>query len=46
MIYITVLVTVVLVLAVVTAVKTRGVHNQTDFLVAGRKLPWTVLVFT
>ena len=46
MIYITVLVTVVLVLAVVTAVKTRSVHNQTDFLVAGRKLPWTVLVFT
>lgn len=46
MIYITVLVTVVLVLGVVTAMKTRGVHNQTDFLVAGRKLPWTVLVFT
>jgi SSS family solute:Na+ symporter/sodium/proline symporter len=46
MIYIIVLVTVVLVLAVVTAVKTRSVHNQTDFLVAGRKLPWAVLVFT
>jgi solute:Na+ symporter, SSS family len=46
MIYITVLVTVVLVLTTVTAVKMRGVRNQTDFLLAGRKLPWTVLVFT
>ena len=26
--------------------KTFGVHTRDDFLVAGRKLPWTVLVFT
>lgn len=46
MIYTIVLVAVVAVLTTVTAVKTLGVRNQTDFLVAGRKLPWTVLVFT
>jgi solute:Na+ symporter, SSS family len=46
MIYIIVLVSVVLVLTTVTAVKMRSVHNQTDFLLAGRRLPWTVLVFT
>ncbi len=46
MIYIIVLASVVLVLLTVTVVKMRSVHNQADFLVAGRKLPWTVLVFT
>ncbi|MCX6625965.1 MAG: sodium:solute symporter family protein, partial [Acidobacteria bacterium] len=30
----------------VTVVKTLGVHNRSDYLVAGRSLPWTVLVFT
>jgi SSS family solute:Na+ symporter len=33
-------------LCVVTIIKTRSVKNQDDFLVAGRKLPWPVLVFT
>src|SRR5258708_26166894 len=33
-------------LCVVTVVKTFGIKNQADFLVAGRKLPWPVLVFT
>src|SRR5258708_9499491 len=33
-------------LCVVTIIKTRSVKNQADFLVAGRKLPWPVLVFT
>jgi SSS family solute:Na+ symporter/sodium/proline symporter len=37
---------VIAVLCAVTVVKTVGVRNQTDFLVAGRKLPWGVLVFT
>ncbi len=46
MIYTIVLVAVVGVLTTVTAVKMLSVRNQTDFLVAGRKLPWTVLVFT
>ncbi|MCL5743007.1 MAG: hypothetical protein M1541_03625, partial [Acidobacteria bacterium] len=46
MIYAVVLITVVFVLTAVTAVKMRSVHNQTDFLLAGRRLPWTVLVFT
>jgi SSS family solute:Na+ symporter/sodium/proline symporter len=46
MIYMIVLAAVVLVLTTVTFVKTRDVHNETDFLLAGRKLPWTVLVFT
>ena len=27
-------------------VKTFSVHTRSDFLVAGRKLPWPVLVFT
>jgi Na+/proline symporter len=30
----------------VTVVKMLGVKTRDDFLVAGRKLPWTVLVFT
>lgn len=46
MIYIAVLSIVVLVLSSVTLVKTFGVKNRTDFMVAGRKLPWHVLVFT
>ncbi len=46
MIYAIVLGLVVAVLCVVTVVKTVGVRNRADFLVAGRKLPWTVLVFT
>lgn len=46
MIYGFVLGVVVAVLCVVTVVKTFSVHTQSDFLVAGRKLPWTVLVFT
>src|SRR5260370_29468760 len=33
-------------LGLVTIIKTRSVKNQADFLVAGRKLPWPVLVFT
>lgn len=33
-------------LCVVTVVKTFGIKNRADFLVAGRKLPWWVLVFT
>ncbi len=37
---------VVAVLISVTAVKTFGVKTRDDFLVAGRSLPWTVLVFT
>src|SRR5260221_8549863 len=31
---------------VVAVVKTIGIKNRADFLVAGRKLPWWVLVFT
>ena len=46
MIYAIVLGIVVATLCVVTAIKTLSVKNQTDFLVAGRKLPWPVLVFT
>jgi len=45
-IYAIVLGLVIAVLCVVTIVKTVGVRNRADFLVAGRKLPWTVLVFT
>ena len=37
---------VVAVLVIVTAVKAFGVKSRTDFLLAGRKLPWAVLVFT
>ncbi|MGE5647845.1 MAG: sodium:solute symporter family protein [Acidobacteriota bacterium] len=46
MIYIVVIGAVVLVLSAVTIYKTVLVKNQADFLVAGRKLPWAVLVFT
>jgi SSS family solute:Na+ symporter/sodium/proline symporter len=46
MIYIIVLLAVLAVLTGITIYKTRSVKNQADFLVAGRKLPWTVLVFT
>jgi solute:Na+ symporter, SSS family len=46
MIYGVVLGVVVAVLCAVTAVKTFSVHNENDFLVAGRSLPWGVLVFT
>lgn len=46
MIYAIVLCVVVSTLCLVTIIKTRSVKNQADFLVAGRKLPWAVLVFT
>jgi solute:Na+ symporter, SSS family len=46
MIYAIVLGVVVATLCGITAVKTFSVHTRSDFLVAGRKLPWTVLVFT
>jgi SSS family solute:Na+ symporter len=46
MIYAIVLAIVVGTLCGVTVIKTRSVKNQADFLVAGRKLPWPVLVFT
>src|SRR6266851_9589749 len=46
MIYAIVLAVVVGTLCLVTIIKTRSVKNQADFLVAGRKLPWPVLIFT
>ncbi len=46
MIYAVVLGIVVTALCAVTAIRAMGVRNQADFLVAGRKLPWPVLVFT
>jgi len=46
MIYITVIAAVIAILSTVTVLKALKVRNQTDFLVAGRKLPWGVLVFT
>ena len=46
MIYAIVLAVVVGTLLVVTLIKTLSVKNQADFLVAGRKLAWPVLVFT
>jgi SSS family solute:Na+ symporter len=46
MVYIIVVVGVMVVLTTVTVVKMLGVKNQADFMVAGRKLPWHVLVFT
>ena len=46
MIYMVVLCVVVATLCGVTIYKTRSVHTQSDLLVAGRKLPWPVLVFT
>jgi len=46
MAHIFVIVAVVVILTGVTVWKTFGVRKQADFMVAGRKLPWTVLVFT
>jgi Na+/proline symporter len=46
MIYIAVIAGVVVVLLTVTIIKALTVKNQADFLVAGRKLPWWVLVST
>ena len=46
MIYPIVLCVVVATLCGVTIVKTLGVKNRNDFLVAGRSLPWPLLVFT
>ncbi len=46
MIYAVVIIAVVVALAAVTLWKTLALKNRADFLVAGRKLPWTVLVFT
>ena len=37
---------VVAVLISVTVTKMIGVKTRDDFMVAGRSLPWTVLVFT
>src|SRR5207237_2802618 len=46
MIYAIVLAIVVGTLCLVTLFKAFGVKTRTDFLVAGRKLPWPVLIFT
>ena len=46
MIYIAVLAVIVAVLLGTAVVRSLGVHNQADFLVAGRKLAWPVLIFT
>ena len=46
MIYAVVLCAVVATLCGVTIYKTFSVKTRSDFLVAGRKLPWPVLVFT
>src|SRR6266404_470159 len=46
MIYAVVLCVVVVTLCGVTIAKTISVRTRTDFMVAGRKLPWPVLVFT
>lgn len=46
MIYAVVIIAVVVALAGVTLWKTLALKDRADFLVAGRKLPWTVLVFT
>ncbi|HOL70060.1 MAG TPA: sodium:solute symporter family protein [Bryobacteraceae bacterium] len=46
MIYVIVVTSVVAILSAVTIWKARRVRNEADFLVAGRKLPWGVLVFT
>jgi solute:Na+ symporter, SSS family len=46
MIYAIVLAIVVSVLMAVTIYKTRSIRNKADFMVAGRSLPWYVLVFT
>jgi SSS family solute:Na+ symporter/sodium/proline symporter len=46
MIYVVVVSLVMAVLLTVTVLRTLKVHDHADFLVAGRKLPWPVLVFT
>jgi SSS family solute:Na+ symporter/sodium/proline symporter len=46
MIYVVVVSGVIAVLLAVTIFKTVKVRDHADFLVAGRKLPWPVLVFT
>src|SRR5258708_33256013 len=46
MIYAVVLSLIVAVLLGTALVRSFGVKNQTDFLVAGRQLTWPVLVFT
>jgi SSS family solute:Na+ symporter/sodium/proline symporter len=46
MIYITVVALVIAVLLGVTLWRAVKIRTQTDFLVAGRRLPWPVLVFT
>lgn len=46
MIYAIVLAVIVAVLLGTAVVRSLGVKNQADFLVAGRKLTWPVLVFT
>ncbi|MCC6591363.1 MAG: sodium:solute symporter family protein [Bryobacterales bacterium] len=46
MVYVAVLALVVLLLTGVTVYKTLAIRGRADFLVAGRKLPWPVLVFT
>ena len=46
MIYIIVICVIVAVLLTAAIVRTTRVHNQADFLVAGRTLRWPVLVFT
>ena len=46
MIYVIVLSVIVAVLLGTAVVRSLGVKNQADFLVAGRKLAWPVLVFT
>ena len=46
MIYSVVLGIIVAVLLGTALVRSLGVHNQADFLVAGRKLTWPILIFT
>lgn len=46
MIYAVTISIVILLLCGITAYKARRVKNKTDFMVAGRTLPWPVLVFT
>lgn len=46
MIYIVVVIVIVAVLLGTAVIRSRAVKNEADFLVAGRKLAWPVLVFT
>jgi solute:Na+ symporter, SSS family len=46
MIYVVTVSVIVAVLLVTALLRSRNVKNQSDFLVAGRKLAWPVLVFT